>query len=187
MGEVGGGVVSASAPGVKPPASKYTRPAERVFSSVSLAISIKIIAYAGRCKTAFNFETPVEEQKKYITDDFEFSDSMCGPVMNKDAWFAMGDMYRASLPDGGFVFDEIHQEGEDVIATGHFTGTFKHDLDLTTMNLGGIKATGKQIKFPSGTSRISFKGEKIYKNKDLTTGPNGGFAAFLAALKNGNK
>jgi len=138
-------------------------------------------------RKAFNFSTPIAEQKRYLSDDFEFSDSVGGPVMNKDAWLAMGDMYRASLPDAGFIIDEIQQEGEDVIATGHFTGTFLHDFDLTAMNMGVIKATGKKVNFPSGTSRISFRGDKISANKDLTTGPNGGFAAFLAALRNGSE
>jgi predicted ester cyclase len=134
-------------------------------------------------KKAFNFSTPIEEQKSYFTDDYQFSDSVGGPTMDKSAWFTMGDMYRASLPDAGFVFDEIHQDGEDVIATGHFTGTFTKDMDLTSLNLGVIKATGKSLTFPPGTSRVSFRGDKISANKDLTTGPNSGIVAFLAVLR----
>jgi predicted ester cyclase len=136
-------------------------------------------------RKVFNFDTPSEEQKSYFADNYEFSDSVGGPVMNKDAWLAMGQMYRVSLPDAGFIIDEIHQEGEDVICTGHFTGTFLHDFDLSAMNMGVIKATGKKVNFPQGKNRISFKGDKIYRNKGLTTGPNGGFEAFLAALRNG--
>jgi hypothetical protein len=133
-------------------------------------------------KRAFNLSTPVEEQRSYLTDDFQFSDSTGGPTMDKKAWNAMSDLIRASLPDVGYVIDEIHQEGEDVLFSGHFTGTFKNDLDLTIFNMGVIKATGKAVKFPLGTSRVSFRGDKISANKDLTTGPVGGTAAFLAAL-----
>ena len=97
----------------------------------------------------------------------------------------MSDLIRTSLPDVGYVIDEIHQEGEDVFLTGHFTGTFKNDLNLTTFNMGVIKATGKAVKFPNSTNRVSFRGDKISANKDLTTGSAGGTAAFLAALGGG--
>jgi hypothetical protein len=44
------------------------------------------------------------------------------------------------------------------------------------MHMGIIKATGKKVDFPPGKSRVSFKGEKISANKDLTTGPMPGLA-----------
>jgi SnoaL-like domain len=137
-------------------------------------------------RKAFSFTTSAEEANSYLADDFEASDSVGGPVMNKQAWLGMGTLFRSSMPDAGFIIDEIHQEGEDVICTGHFTGTFLHDFDLSAMNMGMIKATGKAVTFPPGTSRISFRGDKISKNKDLDTGPNAGFAAFLNALRNEN-
>jgi predicted ester cyclase len=133
-------------------------------------------------RRAFNLSTTVEEQRSYLTDDFQFSDSTGGPTMDLKAWNAMSDLMRTSLPDLGYVIDEINQEGDDVIYTGHFTGTFKNDLNLTTFNMGVIKATGKAVKFPNSTNRVSFRGDKISANKDLTTGPISGTAAFLSAL-----
>jgi hypothetical protein len=126
---------------------------------------------------------PVKQQKAYFTDDFTFSDSMGGPTMDKTARFDMGDLYKASLPDAGFVFDEVHQDADDVIVTGHFTGTFKNGTDLTALNMGIIKATGNVVKAPTSNSRVSFRGDKISDNKDLTTGPNAGLPALLASLK----
>jgi predicted ester cyclase len=133
-------------------------------------------------KKAFNFSTPVEEQKTYYADDYQASDATGSPTMDKTAWFIMGDLYRAAIPDAGYVFDEIHQDGEDVIVTGHFTGTFKNDMDLTSLNMGMIKATGKQVKFPPSSSRVSFRDNQISANKSLDTGSNASIAGFLATL-----
>ncbi len=135
-------------------------------------------------KKAFSFATPEEEKRSYYADDFKASD-VSGAVWDKTAWLSMSDLYRASVPDAGFIFDEIHQDGEDVIATGHFTGTFMHDMDLSMLNLGVIKATGKPLKFPSGSSRVSFRGDKIIANESLTTGPEAGLAGFLNVFRNG--
>jgi hypothetical protein len=134
-------------------------------------------------RKAIGFETPVTEQKALFDDEYQFTDSIGGPAMDKAAWFAMGDLYRAAMSNPGYAIDEIHQEGEDVILTGRFTGTFVHDFDLSAMHMGVIKATGKPVKFSPSTSRISFKGDKIVHNHELGTGPNAGLPGFLAAIK----
>jgi len=133
-------------------------------------------------KKAFSYEIPPDEQRKYYSDDYQFVDSVGGAPMDKEAWFGMGKLMQASIPDLDFIIDEIHQEGDDVLVTGHFTGTFEHDLDLSAMNLGVIPATGKALNIPGGTSRVSFTGEKISKNQNLDTGPTAGMAGFLAAF-----
>jgi predicted ester cyclase len=133
-------------------------------------------------KKAFSFDTPLEERKAYLSDDFQYVDSVGSPPQDKEAWFGMGQLMEPSIPDLAFNIDEIHQEGEDVVFSGHFTGTFKHDLDLSAMNMGVIPATGKVLKIPGGTSRISFTGDKISRNHNLDTGPNAGLAGFLAAF-----
>ena len=135
-------------------------------------------------KKAFDMKDP-EAQREYYSDDYQFTDSVGSPPMDKEAWFGMGEMLRASVPDLDFTIDEIHQEGEDVIVSGHFSGTFQHDLDLSAMNMGVIPATGKAITIPGGTSRISVSGDKISKNHNLDTGPTAGMAGFLAAFRGG--
>jgi hypothetical protein len=136
-------------------------------------------------KKAFSYDTSPEAQREYLSDGYQFVDSVGSPPMDKEAWFGMGKLMQASIPDVDFIIDEIHQEGEDVFLTGHFTGTFKHDLDLSAMNMGVIPATGKALNIPGGTSRISFAGDKISRNQNLYTGPNAGMAGFLAAFKAG--
>jgi len=134
-------------------------------------------------KTAFSFDTPDEISYGYLSDDFQWSDSVGSPPMGKDAWIGMGELMKASFPDVGNVIDEIRQEGQDVIVVSHFTGTFKNDFDLSALNMGVIPATGKTVNFPISTNRVSFDGDKISRLKDLDTGPNAGMAGFMAALK----
>jgi predicted ester cyclase len=133
-------------------------------------------------KAAFNMGDP-EEQKKYYSDDFQATDEVGSPPTDLNMWFGMGELMKAAMPDAGFTIEDIREEGEDVIVTGHFHGTFENDFDLSAMNMGVIPATGKFITFPSGTSRVSFNGDKISRNHGLDTGPNAGTAGFIAAFK----
>lgn len=134
-------------------------------------------------RKAFSFDTPDEIKRDYIAEDYLATDTSGGPSADRNTWIAMSDIFKASFPDIGFEFDEIHQEGEDVIVSGYFTGTFTKDLDLSALNQGVIKATGKKFKINPGKSRVSFKGDKIYRNAQLS----GGIGDFVAQLRNGNK
>ena len=134
-------------------------------------------------KTAFNFDDR-ERSMEYFSDNFQATDSVGSPPMDKAGWFGMGEMMRASFPDIDYVFDDIKLEGEDVLVVGRFKGTFKNDFDLSAMNMGVIPANGKEVDFPDATSRVSFQGDKISKSHSLNTGPNAGMAGFISALEN---
>jgi SnoaL-like domain len=132
-------------------------------------------------RDAYNFDTPTEIKAGYLTDDFKSTDSTGGAVGDRNTWIGMDGIFKASFPDIAYDIDEIHQEGEDVIVSGYFTGTFMHDLDLSALHLGVIKSTGKAFKIGPGISRVSFRGEKISQNHQM----NGGMVGFLAELSNG--
>lgn len=132
-------------------------------------------------KAAFNMGDP-EEQKKYYSDDYQFTDSVGSPPMDLTMWFGMGELMKAAMPDADYIIEDIREDGDDVLVTGHFTGTFENDFDLTALNMGVIPATGKAITFPSSTSRVSFRGDKVSRQQDLSTGPNAGTAGFVATL-----
>ena len=51
------------------------------------------------------------------------------------------------------------------------------------MGMGVIPATGQPVSFPSSTNRVSFEGDKIVHNQDLSTGPDAGVQGFLNALR----
>jgi hypothetical protein len=134
-------------------------------------------------RKAFSFDTPDEIKWSYMADDYMATDLSGGPTADRKTWIAMSEIFKASFPDIGFDFDELYQDGDDVIISGYFTGTFMHDLDLSALNMGVIKATGKKFKITPGKSRISFKGDKIYRNQQMS----GGMEDFVAQLRNGNK
>ena len=133
-------------------------------------------------KAAFSFDDP-ERSMELISDDFQATDSLGSPPMDKAGWFGMGNMMRASFPDIDYLIDDIELEGEDVLVVGRFKGTFNNDLDLSPMNMGVIPANGKEVDFPDATSRVSFQGDKISKSHSLDTGLNAGMAGFISALE----
>ena len=134
-------------------------------------------------KKAMSFDTSPEEGKTYYADNFQATDSVGSPATDKQTWFVMGDMMRASFPDISYEMEEVRQEGEDVLVKGHFEGTFEKDFDLSAMNMGVLPATGKKVVFPQDNSRVSFDADnKIVRSHSLDTGPEAGQAGFFKAL-----
>ena len=129
-------------------------------------------------RTAFNFDS----QGELLADNFTATDSVGGPPMDRTAWMAMGDMMRASFPDIDFVIEDIREEGDGVQVTGYFSGTFTNDFDLTPLGMGVFPATGKNIRWPSGTSQVTIEDGKITNNHDTSTGADAGMAGFVKAL-----
>lgn len=132
-------------------------------------------------KTAYSFGDP-EQTSKYFSDDFQSTDSVGGPPMDKTTWFGMGEVMGSAMPDIDFVIEDIREEGDDVIVVGHISGTFENDFDISAMNMGVIPPSGKAVTFPSGTSRLSFAGDKISRVHSLDTGPNAGVTGLISAL-----
>lgn len=138
---------------------------------------VEIVRYA------MNFDTPFEESEKYFADNFQSTDSVGSPPIDKQAWFGMGQMMKASFPDITYEVEDIRQEGEDVIMKGRFAGTFENDFDLSGMNMGVIPATGKKVVFPVDNSRVSFDADKkIVSSHSLDTGPDAGMGGLMKAL-----
>jgi predicted ester cyclase len=118
----------------------------------------------------------------YLTDDFQWSDSVGGQPMDKAGFLGMGPMMKAAMPDANFVIEDVKEEGDDVLVTSYLSGTFTNDLDLSAMGLGVIHATGAKLKFPTLTDRMSFSGDKISKIHQLDTGPDAGMAGLMKTL-----
>ena len=132
-------------------------------------------------KTAYSFGD-TEELKPYFSDNFMFTDSVGGQPMDKAGWFGMGDLMQAAMPDVQFVYEDVHEEGDEVVVTGRITGTFTNDFDLSAMGMGVAPATGEKVSFPNGTNRLSFVGDQISKVHSTDTGSDAGLAGMLAAL-----
>ena len=131
-------------------------------------------------KLAFNGDGP--EQGFYLSDDFEWSDSLGNPPMDKASFSAMAQPLQSALPDLSAVIEDIQEDGDDAVVASHYTGTFTNDLDLSAVGMGVIPATGKTIVFPTQRDRVSFDGDKISEIHNLETGPDAGMAGLIKAL-----
>jgi predicted ester cyclase len=131
-------------------------------------------------KAAFDPHNP--ERAAHFADDFQGTDSVGGQPTDKATWVGMGEMLKATAPDIAHPISEIKLDGDDVLLTSTFTGTFTNDLDLSMMGLGVIPATGKALQFAPSTTRVLFEGDKIKEARSLDTGPDAGIAGFLKAF-----
>ena len=121
----------------------------------------------------------------HLADNFQGTDAVGGPPLDKAGWVGMGHMMKASFPDIEYVIEDMHMHGDDVHVQGYFKVTFSNDLDLSQMGMGVIPASGKMIQWPSGSQMVSFEGEKIVRAHDPDTGPNAGLAGFLKPITGG--
>jgi hypothetical protein len=132
-------------------------------------------------KIVFSFDN-FDESQQYLSEDFQGTDSVGGPVFDKAGWTGMGQMFKGSLPDIKVVVDDI-QEGDDMLTVkSHFTGTFTNDFDLSAMGMGVIPANGQFVEFPPSTAEISFRGDQITKFHNTETGPEAGLPGLMKAL-----
>jgi predicted ester cyclase len=127
-------------------------------------------------------EIDLDRAANYLSDDFEYSDSVGSPPSDKASYLGLAAMLQAALPDLEFVLEDLYEEGDAVIATGYFKGTFVNDFDLSAMGMGIIPATGAQVRWPSSSSQWGVRGDRIVSLHDLDTGPDAGMAGFFKAL-----
>jgi predicted ester cyclase len=131
-------------------------------------------------KSAYDLDDP--EQYSHYSDDFQYSDALGGPPQDRDTWISMGQLMRSAFPDLSLVIEDTREEGDDVVVTSHFSGTFSNDMDLSPLGLGVIPSTGKTADFPSATNQVSFENGKISKMYGPDTGQEAGMAGILKAF-----
>jgi len=132
-------------------------------------------------KETYSFED-LEQSNSHLSDDFQGTDAVGGPPFDKAGWVGMGQIFTHSFPDIKVVIEDIHEHGDKVMITSHYTGTFTNDFDLSAMGMGVVLASGEIVTFPSSTSEISFDGDKVSRTHDIETGPDAGFPGLLKAL-----
>lgn len=120
----------------------------------------------------------IEANQKYLSDDFQNIDQNSNVVMDKQMYSAMGPLLFAAFPDLQYVWGDHRQEGNDIIGTFNWEGTFTNDLDLSAMGLGVIKATGEKIVWPEFKARFTFRNNQITSIREIF----GGMEPFLAPL-----
>ena len=116
----------------------------------------------------------------YMADDFQNLDKDGNVALTKDQLLGMTRMLGRSFTGYGFLCSDLRGEDDFVIMTGHFEGTHTGDLDLSTMGLGVIPASGKKVVWPEASAKLTIEGSKIVRME-----PHAGAAglrAWLAAL-----
>lgn len=131
-------------------------------------------------REAFQLNGP--EQAAYFADDFQWTDSLGSPPMDKASWLGMGDLMQAAFPDLALVVEKIQEDGDDLVVTSRFTGTFRNDMDLSALGMGVVRATGKAAEFPSQRDRVILENGKISRMQNIETGPDAGMGGFFKAL-----
>jgi predicted ester cyclase len=134
----------------------------------------------GLVRSAFDLDN--RDRSSFYSDDFKRTDELGNPPIDKSLFFAMQEPLRSAIPDLSLVIEDIREEGDGVMVTSRFSGTFTSDLDLSAMGLGVFAATGKAVDFPPGTDFVSFDGDKISELHGLDTGPDTGMAGFIKAI-----
>lgn len=127
-----------------------------------------------------DWDTP--DRSSYYTDDFQLTNELGEPPADKSGVLVMADLMASAMPDISTIIEDIREEGDSVMLTSHWEGTFSNDFDLSAMGMGVIPATGKTVVFPTSTIRIDFDGDKICAIHDPGTGPDAGLGGFLKAL-----
>jgi hypothetical protein len=132
-------------------------------------------------KVVFSFDN-FDESQKYLSEDFQGTDSVGGPTFDKAGWVGMGQMFKGSIPDIKVVIDDVQEQGDMLTVKSHFTGTFTNDFDLFAMGMGVIPASGEFVEFPPSTAEISFDGNKVTRFHNTETGPDAGLPGMMKAL-----
>jgi predicted ester cyclase len=131
-------------------------------------------------KSAFTFDD--HDRLSDYSDDFQWTDELGSPPIDRSSWLSMDQLMKSAFPDLSYVIEGIREDGDGVVVTSHFSGTFSNDLDLSSLGMGVIPATGKAVVFPSQRDRVSFEGDKISELHNLETGPDAGMAGLAKAL-----
>ena len=119
------------------------------------------------------------ETASYLADDFQNTDKDGKVLMDKQTYMGMGALMASAFTDLTFVFTDLRDDGDAVVATFHAEGTHTGPLDLSAMGMGVVPPSGKMIVWPDRSSRFSFEGDKISGIQDLA---EGGMQSFFEPL-----
>jgi predicted ester cyclase len=85
---------------------------------------------------------------KLLSSDFTFSGPVPQPI-NGTQWLAMQQNLATAFPDWKFNVADLREEGGKIRGAVQITGTHKGELDLSTLGMPNVPATGKAVKLPA--------------------------------------
>ena len=116
----------------------------------------------------------------FCTEDFTYSGPFPEPV-SLDEWKVTAGVFQKAFPDWNFNTTFESEEANFVHIRAHVTGTHRGDLDLSSMGMGVIPASGKSISMPESKGRLTFKGDKI-ANMHIDIVEGAGIPGILAQI-----
>jgi hypothetical protein len=103
-----------------------------------------------------------ESAKSYLSDDFNFSGAVPEPISG-EAWLGMSANMKTAFPDLDYQFKIESVDGNTAHISAQLKGTHKGELDLKSMDMGVIPATGKSFK------AAREKGKAMVRNGKVTS------------------
>jgi SnoaL-like polyketide cyclase len=101
-----------------------------------------------------------EKAKSYLSSDFKFSGPVPEPI-NADAWMGMSANLKAAFPNLDYHFKVESVDGEIAHVSAELSGTHSGELDLTSMHMGVIPATGKSFQATHEHGQATLRDGKI--------------------------
>jgi predicted ester cyclase len=116
----------------------------------------------------------------YLTDHFTFSGPVPQPISGTE-WLNMQQALSRAFPDWKFNATDLREEGGKVQANVQITGTHTGELDLSSLGLPNVPATGKKIKLPREAITLSMSDGRFSSLVNTPT-PGGGVMGILSQL-----
>jgi hypothetical protein len=98
--------------------------------------------------------------KSLLANNFQFS----GPVpqaINAASWIVMNKDLKAAFPDINYRFKVEGMHGDVVKVSTQMSGTHSGNLNLTSIGMGTIPATGKAFSAAHEYGRVTVRGNKV--------------------------
>jgi hypothetical protein len=118
----------------------------------------------------------------FLSDDFKLV-GWAEDSLDKETWVQLMRAFKTAMPDLKIKLSEVKSEGNVVSLTHYGVGTHRGAMDLSTINLPDIPASGKTITFPTSQSAITVIGGKItHEEHVIPQSPDTGLAGMLKAF-----
>jgi len=101
-----------------------------------------------------------DKAKPLFADNFKFSGPVPEPISG-EAWLGMSASLKAAFPDLDYRFKIESVDGNTAQISGELSGTHKGALDLTSMHMGTIPASGKSFKAAHEHGKVTVHDGKV--------------------------
>ena len=121
-----------------------------------------------------------EKAQSLLSSDFKFSGPVPEPISGRE-WMGMSANLKAAFPNLNYRFKIESVDGDTAHISAELSGTHNGKLDLTSMHMGVIPATGKSFKAAHEHGKATVREGKI-TTWAMEPTENAGLMAILGQL-----